>query len=156
MVYNPTVLANNVLNRAFAEGLHISPMKLQKILFFIACEYRKKTGENLFDMPFQTWKYGPVNRLVHDMFRPFNRGGIRRYARNAAGVSEMVDEAHDEDLRRVIEKVWEATRGWGAVELARITHAEGSAWDRAFQAGRAELDYDDMAADMTYRHPLGL
>ena len=44
MVYAPTIVANSVLNRAFAEHRPVSPLKLHKVLFFIASEYHKQTG----------------------------------------------------------------------------------------------------------------
>ena len=42
MTYASTLIANNVLNRDFAEKRRISLIKLQKILYFVAAEYQKK------------------------------------------------------------------------------------------------------------------
>ena len=42
-MYSSTDVANNVLSRAFAEKISVSPMKLQKILYFVASEYQKTT-----------------------------------------------------------------------------------------------------------------
>lgn len=64
MAYTSTLIANNVLNRAFAEKRRISLMKLQKILYFAAAEYQKKTGQPLFSERFETWQYGPVLRSI--------------------------------------------------------------------------------------------
>lgn len=36
MAYSPTRVANNILERAFKEGIEVTPMKLQKILYFLA------------------------------------------------------------------------------------------------------------------------
>ncbi|WP_268905973.1 hypothetical protein [Corynebacterium diphtheriae] len=41
MAYSPTMIANNILSRAFADKAYITPMKLQKILYFVASEYQK-------------------------------------------------------------------------------------------------------------------
>ena len=42
MAYSPTMIASNILSRAFAEKAYINSMKLQKILYFVAAEYQKK------------------------------------------------------------------------------------------------------------------
>lgn len=74
MTYVSTLIANNVLSRAFAKKAYISPMKLQKILYFVAAEYQKKAGQSLFSERFETWQYGPVLRSVYSEFHPFRQG----------------------------------------------------------------------------------
>lgn len=156
MAYATTLVANNVLNRAFAEKRRISPMKLQKILYFAAAEYQQATNRPLLSEQFETWKYGPALRSVCSAFHPFGRDGITRFAKNADSRSRMIDEDADPALRRVLDAVWFATRDRSAVELSRITHREDSAWDRAFQAKQPFLESDDIAADDSYRSALGL
>lgn len=156
MAYSPTMIANNVLSRAFEEKIYVSPMKLQKLLYFIASEYQKRTGKTLLAEPFQTWAYGPVIHSVYDEFRAFSKTRIKRYGRDAEGKAYVIDEAEDIDLRHSMERVWEAAKNMGAVELSEITHREGSAWDKAFQADMALLDPEDIVADNTYRDALGM
>lgn len=156
MAYAPTLIANNVLNRAFAEKCRISPMKLQKILYFVAAEYQKKTGQSLFSERFETWQYGPVLRSVYSEFRPFSRDYITRFAKDAENKSRMINEGADPALQRALDTVWSATKGRSAVDLSRITHMENSAWDKSFQAEQPFLSSDNIIADDTYRRELGL
>lgn len=156
MAYVSTLIANNVLNRAFAEKCRISPMKLQKILYFTAAEYQKRTGQPLFGERFETWQYGPVLRSVYSEFRPFSRGYITRFAKDAENKSRMINEGTDPELQRVLDNVWAATKGRSAVDLSRITHMENSAWDKSFQREQPFLSADDITDDETYRRELGL
>lgn len=148
--YSPTYIANNILSRSFADKIYISPMKLQKILYFVASEYAKRTGRPLLETKFETWAYGPVVYGVYDEFRQYNRDSIRRYAKDPSGRALIIDEVGDPALRDSLDSVWNATRYRGAVELSEITHREDSAWDRAFQEGLDVLDENDIAEDDTY------
>lgn len=156
MTYASTLIANNVLNRAFAKKRGISLIKLQKILYFVAAEYQKKAGQPLFSERFETWQYGPVLRSVYSEFRPFSRDCITRFAKDADNKSRMIDEDADIVLQRALDSVWAVTRGRSAVDLSRITHLENSAWDKAFQNGQPFLSSDNITVDETYRRELGL
>lgn len=51
----------------------LTPLKLQKILYYVASSYFKKYDELLFSEPFQKWQYGPV---VKDVYHEFKSVGI--------------------------------------------------------------------------------
>lgn len=155
MAYSPTMIANNVLSRAFAERISVSPMKLQKILYFVASEYQKVTRRPLLEEPFLTWAYGPVLYSVFDEFRPFSKNSINRYARDAQGDALVIDENEDIALKEAIDRVWARTKGRSAVELSEITHLPDSAWDKAYQSDAPVLRGHDVGQDCTYRVPLG-
>ncbi|WP_218957621.1 Panacea domain-containing protein [Actinomyces faecalis] len=156
MAYSPTMVANNALMRAFQERQYITPMKLQKILYFVASEYAKRTGRPLLAERFQTWRFGPVSYTVYDEFRPFARKGVKKFARDASGKALIIDGESDSNLRDCLDEVWEAAKQKTAVQLSEITHARGSAWFKAYQADRDVLDHQDMIDDTTYLAPLGL
>lgn len=156
MAYVPTLIANNILNRAFAEERKISPMKLQKILYFAAAEYQKNTGKSLFSERFETWQYGPVLRSVYSEFRPFSRDYITRFAKDAENKSRMINENTDSELKRALDSVWAVAKERSAVDLSRITHMQNSAWDRSFQTEQPFLSTENIKADDTYRRELGL
>lgn len=156
MAYSPTMVANNILERSFRDSAYISPMKLQKILYFVASEYQKQTGRQLLEDKFQTWTHGPVIYGVYDEFRSFSRANIKRFARNAEGEALKIDEFWDPDLRECLDRVWAATKNKGAIELSKLTHAENSAWDRAYQKESQYLSNDDISADVTYKSALGI
>ncbi|PPG61631.1 Panacea domain-containing protein [Rathayibacter sp. AY1C5] len=154
MGYSPVNVSNNLLRRAFEEDVAVSPMKLQKLLFFTASEYAKRTHTPLIDGTFQTWKYGPVERSVYEEFRSFGGNRIRSYGKDAAGNAWVVDEQTDPQLRAAIDVIWGASKYKNAVDLSRITHLQGSAWDVAYTRGW--ISDDELEADQSYRVALGL
>lgn len=156
MAYSPTIIANNILSRSFDEKKYITPMKLQKILYFVASEYQKATRRPLLEEPFGTWAYGPVVYSVYNEFRSYGKDVIRRYAADAKGKPKIVDESSDIQLRIALDRVWEATKKLTAIELSNITHYENSAWDKAYQTDQRYLDSEDVTEDATYVDALGL
>lgn len=156
MTFDTAQVCNNILTRAFEDGVSVSPMKLQKVLYFVASEYAKATGFPLLGEPFQQWAYGPVVRSAYSEFKPYGGRPIRTYAKDSQGKAYAVDEDQNPKLRGVLDRVWAATKGRGAVELSRITHENGSAWRKAFNAGNRYIDDDDIRADQSYRSRLNL
>ena len=157
MTFSPVIISNNILKRAFDEEVSVSPMKLQKLLYFVASDYAKHTGAPLLSEQFQAWDYGPVVRSVYDEFRSFGGSAIRAYAKDATGASKMVKESKNEDLRESLDRIWGKAKDVSAVRLSRITHIEGSAWYNTFQQGRSGSIPDEaLRADTTYIKELNL
>ncbi len=156
MSFDPAVISNNILKRAFDEEVPVSPMKLQKILYFAACEYGRRTGSVLLAEPFQPWKFGPVLQSVYGEFKPYGGRPIRRYAKDAEGRAFVIDESDDPDLGATLDDVWKATKSKSAFRLSEITHQRHSAWWDAWQQDERYISDDKLAGDNTYRGALGL
>lgn len=62
-------IANAILYKGFNEGVDITPMKLQRLLYLTYKEFYKRTNTLLFDEKFEVWKYGPVVRSVNTALR---------------------------------------------------------------------------------------
>lgn len=82
---DPELIANSILRRAFKEKIAVSPMKLQKLMFFITCLYQRNTGHRLLTESFQPWQYGPVCGAVYGEFKSFGGNPITEYAKDAMG-----------------------------------------------------------------------
>lgn len=150
MTISPTIVCNNILRRAFLEKESVSPMKLQKLLYFIACEYQKRKGVPLFSEVFEVWKYGPVLRSVYDEFKSFGKNSITAYAQDAEGISYIVDEATAPILRNAIDRIWDTFKSWDAIPLSNITHRDGSAWSIAYDNHQTVISNEQMGEDVTY------
>ena len=156
MTFSPNHVANTILKKAFDEGVEVSPMKLQKILYFVASEYAKEKNKPLLAEPFQPWRYGPVVRSVYDEFRPYGGKPIKTYAKDSTGKAYVVATKKNGALSRAIDRVWEATKDESAVQLSRITHLRGSGWFPAYQRRDQFMNDEEIQSDVTYRGPLGL
>lgn len=155
MVYRAVAVSNNILMRAMRDGVQVTPLKLQKILYFVASVYGSTTKENLLDERFEAWKFGPVIRSVYYEFRDFGSGAITEYATDA-GQAKIARENDDSALREALDIVWAATRAKTPSELVRITHLDGSAWSTAWDDGDDYLSQRAVRADTTYRQALAL
>ena len=154
MPMSPTIVCNNILSRGFAEKRDISPMKLQKLMYFVACEYQKDAHTVLFSEPFEVWRYGPVIRSVYDEFKAYGKNAISSYAKDAKGTAYIVDESTSPKLKNAINRIWNAFKDWEAIPLSNITHEDKSGWSSAYDRHLPVISSDQMEADNTYVHYL--
>ena len=150
MPMSATVVCNNILKRAFSESVAVSPMKLQKILYFVSCEYVKATGNDLFSEDFGVWQYGPVLPTVYDEFKSFKSTPINKYATDANGIAYAIDEDSAPNLKTAIVRIWNSFKFFDGVTLSKITHKDGSGWSNAFCQHRSKITTEDMRSDNTY------
>lgn len=128
--------ANNEANNLTDYAL--TPLKLQKILYYVAAEYFKKFEERLFSENFQKWQYGPVVKEVYHEFKPF---GFHHIAKPKATLEEgsgpsinfvrkdfdSKSLASNVNFMDVVENVIKKYMPWKAFDLVERTHAE-DAW----------------------------
>lgn len=150
MSMSPTVVCNNILRRAFNENIPVSPMKLQKLMYFVSCEYLKATDSDLLSENFGVWQYGPVLPTVYDEFKSFGSSSITKYAKDASGNSFAIDESTAPHLKSAIDRVWSTFKNFDGISLSQITHKDGSGWSKAFSDHHSKVSTEDMKADCTY------
>ncbi len=78
-------VCNTILKKSFIQGITVTPMKLQKLLYFVYRDYLQKYDRDLFSESFETWAYGPVLPSVYDEFKSFKASRITKFAKNADG-----------------------------------------------------------------------
>ncbi len=137
---SPCVVANTILQRGFDEHVEITPLKLQKLLYFVYRDYLKHTDQHLYAERFEAWPYGPVLRSVYDEFHPFHGNPITKFARNADGTVSVLGSGDTDDVCHSISRVWEKYKNYPGVVLSQLTHLEGTAWDYAWQNHEQFLD----------------
>ena len=65
-------VADWILNEAEKQGIPITHMKLQKLLYYAQAYFLGMTGKPLFHNSISAWKHGPV---VPDVYHSFNKFG---------------------------------------------------------------------------------
>jgi len=144
---NPALLvANNILEDAFKKGYYVSPMKLQKLLYFTYKKYIKDTKNPLFNENFEVWQYGPVLPSVYSEFRSYNKSEIRRYAFFGNDDVLFVSEQHTE-IYAAIDYVLDKYRHYSAIDLSDLTHKDGTAWHKARTRNELYLEDDEIAEE---------
>lgn len=135
MTFDGRAIANCVLDLADAEGIKLSNLSLQKVMFFCHAWHLVDTGKPLVKTEFEAWQHGPVLQYIYRQFKEFERHPIstRATAMNATtGKSEVVvydfNSATIERLREVV-KFYGRLEPWDLVDLS---HAKGGPWDRVW------------------------
>ena len=144
---SPTVLCNNILLRCMNSSGRITPMKLQKLMYFVCRDYTKQFGTSPISEQFEVWQYGPVLPSVYSEFKSFGANPITEYARDAQGNAFMVSERDNPDLARIIDSIWCKYHSKTGIELSKITHQPESGWYRAYAERRQYITEEDLKHD---------
>ncbi len=144
-----TVLSNNILFRAKKDHIPVTPMKLQKLLYYVCVKYVQDTGTTPIAEPFLVWKYGPVAPSVYAEFKSYGSKPIKSYALDAKKQSNMVDEDANPILRGCLDYIWGRYKDLSGIELSKMTHQKGSGWYAAFQRDAEIITTEEMRNDTT-------
>lgn len=139
-------LANTIIKLGSQENISITPMKLQKLIYFIYKEYFKKYKTPLFSDRFEAWQYGPVVRCVYDEFKHFGSRSINEYAKDAVGNIYVIKL---DENSRLIKEVWDKYKYYDGIKLSAMTHQPNTAWDKAVRNYSGILSDEDIENEPT-------
>ena len=138
------VVANTFLYYGFEEGIKITPMKLQKLIYFLFKRYAQTTSQKLFSEQFETWKYGPVLPSIYYEFSSFGSQSITKFARDAKGQVHILNISSNAELNESWNYIWNRYKYCTGPELSAITHQNGTAWSKAKESNSPTLKYEDI------------
>lgn len=155
MAYSAYAVANAFVRRA-REGRipNLSPMKLQKLMYFAHAWYCRVKGEPLLDDSFARWTHGPVIPSIYHEFKAYGYRPIDNMATTlsmspggyAMNVPTVPDS--DRDVWSLIDAVAEKYGRYDAPTLSAMTHREGSAWAKCGADG-SPITLAEIKADPT-------
>src|SRR4051812_39910789 len=90
MPYPAAAIANEFLRLAKEDKAQISPLKLQKLVYFAHGWYLALAGKPLIEERVQAWQFGPV---IPTLYREFKRYGNSPIA-SPAMREDWIDEDH--------------------------------------------------------------
>lgn len=110
-----------VIAYIFEKLEEVTPLMLQKLLYFIQGIYSALYGKPIFTEDCRAWVHGPVYPEVYDLFRDFKYNPIddARFA-----LLEGTKGALTEDEKRVLDLVVNTFGMYGGKVLEKITHNE--------------------------------
>ena len=126
------------ISSLFRELEEVTPLMLQKLLYFIQGLHLAFYGTSVFPEDCEAWVHGPVYREVYDLFRDFKYNPIedvRFSVLNGTNVELSTDE------KRVMDLVINTFGMYGGKVLERITHNE-EPWTKA-RRGYGDGIYSD-------------
>lgn len=110
-----------VIAYVFEKLEEVTPLMLQKLLYFIQGVYSALYGKPIFAEDCRAWIHGPLYPEVFELFRDFKYNPIDDARFALLGGTE---EALSDDEKRVIDLVVNTFGMYGGKVLERITHNE--------------------------------
>jgi uncharacterized phage-associated protein len=143
-------LANLMLDWADDENIEVSPMKLQKLIFFPHADFLASRGTPLVKQEFEAWDYGPVVPSLYHAFKDFGSNPINTRAtafdpakRTLFEPKATFDEHDWEDVRRSFDYFSKFT----APQLSKMSHGLDGAWRQARALFSNGLNMDRRISD---------
>ena len=140
MPYSAKSIANFFLELAEKEGGAVTPMKLQKLVYYAHGWYAGHTGKPLIDETIEAWQYGPVIESLYHEFKRYGAQPIKGLATDLDIDNDnfdwlVVPPPEDKSVRKFLTSVWNSYSKYTGVALSKMTHAAGSPWDIAWKDG---------------------
>lgn len=138
MPYKSKAVANYILEKLAG----ITPLKLQKLLYFAHGWHLAILDGPLVEDMFRAWDYGPVLEPIYFEFREFGNKPIKKRATTwveTDGKFEAVPHSHmTTHSKTVIDRVLGLYGKCNDIELSMMAHLKGSPWDitrKALESG---------------------
>lgn len=132
----------------------MTPMKLQKLLYFLNGWHLSITGQPAVPDPFRAWKFGPVIESVYHSLKRFGSAPVSDYLKSYDYQSKkavaFVPSDADKQFQEILDLTWEKYIGISALRLSAMTHEPGSPWDKTFHglaAGHSDVIPNDLIRD---------
>ena len=76
---NSETVANTLLLHAKDNGVALTHIKIQSLLYLLHGFYLARTGEHLLDESFEAWAHGPVVRKVYSKLNRYGHSWVREF-----------------------------------------------------------------------------
>ncbi len=140
MAYSAKAIANKFIEIAKAKGSTITPMKLQKLVYFAHGWYLSLTNAKpLIDEKIEAWRYGPVVPSLYHQFKSLGNRPIEEYATDFQIEPEIrfitPNLPEDKNLFAFMEKIWDVYGKFTAIQLSNLTHQSDTPWAKVWTNG---------------------
>jgi uncharacterized phage-associated protein len=143
-MYSYKQIANYFIGKSLEENIQITPMKLQKLIYFAHGWHLALTGNPLLKEEIEAWKYGPViSKLYHDL-KVYGDSPITQPIIDFVEGKFVPPIIPSEDIEtlEILNKVWDVYKPYDGVRLANATHVKGSPWNETCKNGSVVIDND--------------
>lgn len=146
MAFKTGAVANEFLELAQRDGVRVTPMMLQKLLYFAHGWHLAVTGNPLIDDQVEAWKFGPVVPSIYHEFKTLGGspiGNTRSMDIVERGntfnfvpfrLKDEGDTPEVQTAREIIHKVWNTHKHLTGMQMSNITHLPGSPWTMTWES----------------------
>jgi uncharacterized phage-associated protein len=133
MPYSAKAIANAFINKASQNGEQLSPLKLQKLIYYASGYFIAAYDQPLIDCSIEAWTYGPVVPEVYREFRDLGSEPIVRWATDidwgSGAFTPVPIPTQDARVMNVVDFVWNTYGKYSGLQLSDMTHAPNTPWD---------------------------
>lgn len=135
MRYSALSVAKAFLDLAEREGIALSNMKLQKLVFFAHGVALAGLNCPLIADDIKAWQFGPVIPRLYNRLKHYGSGNVTEITpREGEELQDIEGE-----MFRPIQAVWNVYKNKTATELSLLSHKEGSPWDTVWNKQKEEF-----------------
>ena len=122
----PTDIAKFFLARSFEDGELISPLKMQKLVYYAYVWMLVQKKERLFTETIEAWPNGPVTPSLYQELKKYGSGPINADFLACKDEKELdaFMKKFPEEIKSVLNDVYEKYMTKTAFELVVLTHSE--------------------------------
>lgn len=137
MAYSAMAVANAFIRRASEQRLsNLTPMKLQKLLYFAQSWHLALNHAPLIDESFHRWQYGPVIPSLYHDFKEYGANPIVNYGghfivQNGQFVKAYPIVQDNDPAWNFIDKIIDVYGNFSGPQLSELTHQSNSAWAKS-------------------------
>lgn len=140
-VIDVRALANIILDEAASQSKTVTNMALNKIAYFVHCDYLLERSEPLVGAKIEAWQHGPVFREIYHEFKRWDDKPIQTRATKIdvdTGQPILAEAQLSSDNEQYIRDLIRRYVRFSAAHLRAISHTEGGPWHRVWgHDGRA-------------------
>ena len=133
--YSALAVANTLLAMTRERGIvDVSPMKLQKLLYFAHAWHLALFDAPLFREGIEAWEWGPIVPGIYPTFREFGNFPIDKEGKELTWDNGKIQiqspyvKDDDSEVKDLLQEVLRVYGGLTAIQLSNITHADGTPW----------------------------
>jgi uncharacterized phage-associated protein len=143
--YSSIAVANNFIDLACQScDNSLTPMKLQKLVFYSHGWYLALSGQPLIIEKVEAWKYGPVIPAVYHKFKDYGNDQVSKPAevyeiKDGKLTIEIPKVDDDQGTIALIKRIWESYGKYTGVQLSNATHSPGTPWHTVWEVDGGKL-----------------
>lgn len=103
-------------------------LHIQKLMYLFEAYYMNvENVDKLYECNYQAWNFGPVAIPLYKEFKIYGKNEIEITEEEEKWGNEI-----SEKKKKLMKELYEAFKGFSAMQLVNFTHAEGSPWNKAW------------------------
>ncbi|WP_166838686.1 Panacea domain-containing protein [Rheinheimera pleomorphica] len=133
--YSGIAVANSLIEKAKQAGIEdVSPMKVQKLVYYAHAWYLTFYRNPLVEDKIQAWEFGPVVYDVYAAFRQFgnapitSKGQVLKFVDNKVVNDEPTVPNEDTQAHNILDQIITLYGRYNAVQLSNMTHNLDEPW----------------------------